>query len=351
MKHASAWIGGLGIAFVACMAALAMGPAGQAAAPGSEVGAALSEPESSAIPAATYPAKRPGSAAAAAVPRSASDLAPDTGRAAATAASIAATVPAAPAAAQPTDTTARSTAESTKAAPKTPAELAAERAARELAARELAKTRMTMAARRPKTEFDNTTVKDALKTLGDVGRFSIVIDPALEEAGVDLSTRTVTFKAAGLTYEDALNLVLPREAGFRVEAGYILVTTQEKAWLPLKVAIFSLKMATADIPDFTSAPRFSIGSVVTGGQGGQGGGGLFGVAPGAAAAVDKPDRATPERIVAMLKQFVRNSGDRRIAPWDDDGGPATIQQLGNQIVVMQTEAGVRAVAKFLAMVE
>jgi len=71
------------------------------------------------------------------------------------------------------------------------------RRAQELAARELAKTRAAVAVRRPKTEFDNTPVKDALQTLGDLGRFSIVIDPALEEAGVDLAARTVTFKAHG----------------------------------------------------------------------------------------------------------------------------------------------------------
>jgi len=331
-------------AVVAGVAAIAIALVGWMAAPvaawagatGSEVGAAASEPEGAATGAATYPAKTPATGPPAGAPASPASVLP-------AASAGPAGVPASPAATTPA-------AASAKPAAKTPAELAAERKAREEAARELAKTRMAAAARRPKTEFENTPVEDALKTLADAGRFPIVIDPALKEAGIDLAARTVSLKATGLSYEDVLNLVLPRETGYRVEAGYVLVTTLEKSWLPLKVMVYSLKLATAEIPDFTNAPRFNIAEAVRNRQGGQGGGGTLFGAP-AAAAPEVSGRATPERIIAMLKQFVQSANDRRIAPWDDVGGPATIQQIGLQIVVTQTDAGQRAVARVLVAIE
>jgi hypothetical protein len=318
MKRMIACVAGLAVAAAVACVAICGGvgaPSAAWAVPGgSEVSGALGGPESSAIPAATYPPKTPAG-------RPAGDISGNS-----------------------------STGTAAKPAARTAAELAADRKARELAARELAKTRAAVAARRPNTEFKDTPVKDALQALADAGHFSIVIDPALEEAGVDLTARTVSFKAAGLAYEDALNLVLPREAGYRIESGYIYITTQEKAWLPLQVMVLSMKLATTEIPDFPNSPRFNIGQVAGGGQAGRGGGSLFGVTPGAPA-VEKPDRPTPERIIALLKHLVRNADDRRIAPWDDDGGPASIQQLGTQIVVTQTDAGLRAVVRVLAMIE
>jgi hypothetical protein len=282
-------------------------PVGAGVAAASEVGAAASEPESSAIPAATYPAKSP-----AAAPTGAG-----------------------------------------KPAAKTPAELAKERAAAEAERKAIAKTQAAVAARRPKAEFENTSVKDVLAYLSDVGKFSIVIDPALAEAGVDLEARTVSLKASALTFESALNLVLPREAGFRVEPGYLLVTTLEKSWLPLKLVAVSVRLHMQEIPDFVG-PRFQINSAAQNAatRGAGGGGSLFG-APGAAApaAAEKPGRMTPKRLIEFVKKYVQNSADRRIATWDDEGGPATIQYMNGQLIITQTDAGLRAAVRILAAIE
>jgi len=232
---------------------------------------------------------------------------------------------------------------------------AAEKKAREEAARkamEFARTRRTLSSPRPSFEFENTAVKDILTYMGETGKFSVVFDKALEESGIDLSARAVTIHLSRMTYENALNLILPRECGYRIEAGYLLITTLEKSWLPLKTATYSIQLTMAEIPNFTGAPRFEVANVLAAAtaatSGGGGGAGLF---TSAAAQPEEPGRATPERIIEMVKKFVKNQNDRRIAPWDDEGGPATIQYLGGRLIVSQTDQGHKAVAKFLASIE
>ena len=228
---------------------------------------------------------------------------------------------------------------------------AAERKAREEAARkaqELARTRRTLTTAKTSVNFENAAVKDVLAYLAEVGRFSVVFDGALGEAGIDLAARTVTIRFADMTYEDAINLVLPKECGYRIEPGFILVTTLEKSWIPLKTATYSIQLALAEVPDF-EGPRFDVSTVLSQTRQGGGGGGLFGTTT--TTKTEETGKATPERIIAMIKKFVRNQADRRIAPWDDEGGPAGIQYLGGRLIISQTEHGHRAVAKLLAAVE
>jgi len=249
---------------------------------------------------------------------------------------------------------ANETAKDTSAKPA--ADPAAARKAREEAARQqqdFARTRRTLTTGRPRLAFENVAIKDVLNYLASIGRFSIVYDQALEEAGMDLAARTVSIHASGMKYEDAINLILPRECGYRIGPGYVLVTTLEKSYLPLRTGIYSIELAMAEIPNFTDAPRFEISSVTQAASAAAGGGGggfgdLFGATK---TQTEDPGRATPEKIIEMVKKFVKNANDRRIAPWDDEGGPATIQYLGGKLVVSQTDHGHRAVAKLLASIE
>ena len=231
------------------------------------------------------------------------------------------------------------------------ADAAAERKAREEAVRkaqELARTHRTLTTGKTNVNFENAAVKDVLAYLAEVGKFSVVFDGALGEAGIDLAARTVTLRFAGMTYEDAINLVLPKECGYRIEPGFILVTTLEKSWIPLKTATYSIQLALAEVPDF-EGPRFDVSSVLGQSRQGGGGSGLFGTTT--TTKTEETGKATPERIIGMIKKFVRNQTDRRIAPWDDEGGPATIQYLGGRLIISQTEHGHRAVAKLLAAIE
>jgi len=230
------------------------------------------------------------------------------------------------------------------------------RKAREEAARlqkEYAKTRFVMQSGRPKLDFTNSPVKDALEALAERGKFSVVFDQALEQGGIDLAARPITIRLSGMTYEDAINLVLPKECGYRIEAGYVLITTLEKSWTPLKVGIYNIQLALAEVPDFGGqAPRFEVGTVAQAAtQAVGGGGGGFGNIFNQAQAAPANQAATPDKIIDIIKKMVKNQNDRRIAPWDDEGGPATIQYSGGRLIITQTERGHRAIAKLLAQIE
>ena len=213
-----------------------------------------------------------------------------------------------------------------------------------------ARTQQALAGK-PKLEFTDTPLKAVLDYLAEIGHFSIVYDKALEEAGINLGAIPVSITASGLSYENALRLLLPKECGYRIEAGYVLVTTLEKSWIPLTTVSYSIQVTLAQIPDFGGqAPRFEIEYLGQGkqpGPGGSAGTGLFGAQPQKEVA----PQATPDRIIEFVKKFARHANDRRIAPWDDEGGPATIEYLSGRLIISQTDAGHRAVARLLAMIE
>jgi hypothetical protein len=235
------------------------------------------------------------------------------------------------------------------APPATADDAEAKRKAREEAikrAQETARTRRAMGTPSRALEFSATPLSQVLQMLAEAGGFAVVFDKALQEAGIDLSTHLVTMRLAGMRYEDAIYLLLPRECGYRVEAGYVLVTTLQKSWLPLKTVVYSVRDAVTVVPNFVG-PRFEIGDITSQSQGG-GGTNIFGNPP------EEPEdenQATPERIVDMVKRHVRNENDRRIAPWDDEGGPATVQYLDGKLIVNQTPQGHRAVARLVMAIQ
>ncbi len=221
-------------------------------------------------------------------------------------------------------------------------------------AADFARVRSTLGVRRrAETRIEEMTVRDALKFLGEIGGFGVVFDQALEEAGIDLEFRRVTMTFTGMTYEQALKLLLPREVGYKVEAGYILVTTLEKSWLPLQTRIYSILLATAAIPNFGGqAPRFEVGDVTEAAAGAAGGTGFADLFGGGGGLAEEPEETvTPERIIDLILRHVRHENDKNIAPWDDIGGPASIQYIGGRLIVSQTPAGHAAVMRIISMIE
>ena len=234
----------------------------------------------------------------------------------------------------------------------------------------LARTRQALAAATAGLAFEKTPLKDALARLAEAGKFSIVFDPALKDAGIDLAARPVTTRLSGITYDDALALILPKECGYRIEPGYVLVTALEKSWVPLSAVVYKAQLKAdspppvvavgAGVPQAAETRTSEAGvsyrgphpmrAAVTAGQSSQR---VSGTAS-TFITMTPPDPlrdAGPEQTIAYLKERVRSQADRRIAPWDDEGGPAGIQYSGGRLIVLQTEHGHRAVAKLLAAVE
>jgi hypothetical protein len=206
---------------------------------------------------------------------------------------------------------------------------------------------------RPGLDFERTSVRNVLEYLAEIGNFSVVFDKELEEQGIDLETRTVTLKVSGITYEKAIELILPQGVGYRIGPGYVLVTTMEKSWLPLITKSYSVRLHLARIPDFDDAPRFNIGDVTqaTAQAASGGGGGGFNLFDDIGGTPEEKQVATPEELMDIIKRLVSNDNDRRIAPWADMGGPASIEYLNGRLVVNQTDHGHRAVWRILTMLE
>jgi len=219
--------------------------------------------------------------------------------------------------------------------------------------RQYGRTVRTVASRlasRPALDFERTSVRDVLEYLAEVGRFAIVFDGDLEAAGIDLAARTVSLKVGGITYEKAIELVLPRECGYRVGPGYVLITTLEKSWLPLLTVSYSIRLHLAQIPDFEDAPRFEVGDmtqIAAQAVTGPGSSSIWNVTLDP----DEEEQVTPEQLIDLVRRFVTNENDRKIAPWADRGGPATIEYMNGRLIVNQTAAGHQAVRRLLMMLE
>jgi hypothetical protein len=94
-------------------------------------------------------------------------------------------------------------------------------------------------------EFEKVSVDNALNYTAEVTRLKFVIDPDIAAAGVDLTTRVVDLKVKRVSIESVLGLILGADLGYKVEAGYILITTREKLQQKLPVVTPSVAAGAA----------------------------------------------------------------------------------------------------------
>ena len=188
-------------------------------------------------------------------------------------------------------------------------------------------------------DFERTNLDNVLKYIAEVQRgLNIVIDPDIGAGGIDLSTRVVDLKVKRVSIEAVLNLILGADLGYKVESGYILVTTKEKMQQNLPMVTYPVQDLIATIPDFGGqAPRFEIENLGQGKTGGGGGGGsLFGA--GAAPAEEVAPIGSQE-LIDIIKRTVSATANPQVAAWSDEGGPAAIDFLNGLLIVTQTRKG------------
>ena len=196
-------------------------------------------------------------------------------------------------------------------------------------------------------DFEHTSLDNVLKYISEVKRdLNIVPDPDLATSGIDLTTRVVDLKVKGVSVEAVLSLILGADLGYKVEAGYILVTTRAKLQQNLPIVTYPVQDLVASIPDFSNmAPRFDIGAV-TGSQAGGGGGGGFGELFGGGEATETEQIGWQE-LVDIIKRNVNNMADPSVAAWTDEGGPAAIDYMNGLLIVTQTRQGHQRVSELL----
>jgi len=186
-------------------------------------------------------------------------------------------------------------------------------------------------------DFEHTSLDNVLKYISEVKRgLNIVPDPDLATAQIDLTTRVVDLKVKGVSIEAVLSLILGADLGYKVEAGYILVTTRAKLQQNLPIVTYPVQDLVASIPDFSDmAPRFDISAVTGGAAGGGGGGELF----GAGAVTEEKEQIGWKELVDIIKRNVNTLADPSVAAWTDEGGPAAIDYMNGMLIVTQTRQG------------
>jgi len=197
-------------------------------------------------------------------------------------------------------------------------------------------------------DFEKTSLDNVLKYISEVQRgLNIVIDPDVSTAGIDLSTRVVDLKVKQVEVESVLGLILGADLGYKVESGYILVTTREKLQQNLPVVTYPVQDLVAQIPDFGGeAPRFEVGDVTQAAAAAAGGGG-FGDLFGGAATTPTEEPIGWQELVDIIQRTVNNQADPNVAAWSDEGGPAAIEYMNGLLIVTQTRQGHEKVADLL----
>jgi len=162
-------------------------------------------------------------------------------------------------------------------------------------------------------DFEHTSLDNVLKYISEVKRdLNIVPDPELADAGVDLSARVVDLKVKGVSIGGVISLLFSGNLAYRVEPGYVLVTTRERAYQRMPFGAYR-------VDDLLAAP-------------------------------DARDSLNWQDLIDILKRNVNTMNDPSVAPWTDEGGPATVDFIGGLMVIRQTRAGHEQAARLLEKV-
>jgi len=200
-------------------------------------------------------------------------------------------------------------------------------------------------------DFEHTSLENVLNYISEVQEgLNIVIDPDISAAGIDLSNRIVDLKVERVPVESVLPLILGRDLGYRVEPGYILITTREKLQQNLPVVTYPVQDLVASIPDFgDQAPRFEAADVIQAATqaaegGGGGGGDIFG---GGAQVAEEEEQAGPDELRALIQRTVNNQSDPNVAAWADEGGSAAVEYMNGLLIITQTTIGHEKISDLL----
>ena len=162
-------------------------------------------------------------------------------------------------------------------------------------------------------DFERISLDNFLKYISDVKRgLNIVVDPALAQAGIDLSKRPVTWHAKGVPVENALAKILDKDLDFMVREGYVLVTTRQEA-----IARNLCPMAYP-VQNLLNPAREK----------------------------QAPGRQAKE-LLDRVRLAVNGKSNPRVAAWSDAGGPASLHYFAGLLVVVQTREGHQMVGDWL----
>ena len=180
-----------------------------------------------------------------------------------------------------------------------------------------------------------------LTYLSEAGGVEIIADPHVEaDTSVKLIDQTVTLNVKQLTVRQILDMIIADPLGWRVEDGHVVVSSKDKA-NPLKTITYPIQHMTAEIPDFGATVPLMNRNLTAPDSGGGAAPPLF----GNDTLNDVSSVPPQDKIKELIVRFVK--GDH-VAPWEDQGGTATIEYYNGTLIISQTEAGHRKVTELLA---
>ena len=150
---------------------------------------------------------------------------------------------------------------------------------------------------------------------------NVVLDAGLGKAGIDPAACRVATEPGPTTLGGVLRQILPPSMGFYARPGYVLVTTREAAWQRLPLVLYP----AADLLD---------GELVRRGK--------------ALAEVTESDfDAVFDELAAGIRRQVNFESDHDVAAWAREGGPGTLIELGDVLLISQTPRGHARVLAYL----
>jgi hypothetical protein len=204
-------------------------------------------------------------------------------------------------------------------------------------------TRASLNRSLPEMKFDGVALVDAIDFIRDITDANIVVNwKALEGAGVNKDT-VVNLKLRNVTLKKALSRLLSEASAgegvtYTLEDGVIEITTSELANQVMFTRVYPVGDLLMEIPNFDTAPSFSLdqnqasggGGRGSGGGGGGGNGGIFQQGNGGGDR-EKDQGPTKEERAEELLSLIRDT----IYPdlWRENGGTASVRMFRDNLVV------------------
>lgn len=165
-------------------------------------------------------------------------------------------------------------------------------------------------------DVTKTPVKDVLKIIDDkLGGVNLIAAPTImTEAEAGPFERPVDLEVKDVTAESVLQLILRPDLAYTVQPDYILVATPKRLPRELVTVVYP---------------------------------GLLGEAAWRGADKAHMNESTKEIALPMIQKTVNNTSDPNVAAWSDEGGPASITQFRNAIIITQNRLGHERVAERL----
>ncbi len=150
---------------------------------------------------------------------------------------------------------------------------------------------------------------------------NVVLDARLGKAGIDPAACCVATEPGPTTLGGVLRQILPPSMGFYARPGYVLVTTREATWQRLPLVLYP----AADLLDGELIRRGKALAEVT----------------------ESEFDLVFDELAAGIRRQVNFESDHDVTPWASEGGPATLMELGDVLLISQTPRGHARVVAYL----